>query len=362
MRQKISNIVTQEFGLIFKNRGVVLILLLAPLIYALLYSLSYDKQVVERVPIAVIDNSHSHSSRQLISHLTASPYLSASNITTDMEMAKQALFDRTIYGIVFIPSNYEQQLLRHEQATLSLYFDGSYFLMYRQVFQGVIGAISAINKSIAPSATINYRPHTLFNPQLGYGTFIMPAILLVILQQTAIMAIGTVGGVWSEHKLYRRGSAIATFIAKSVVYFSICLLLAAYILTIHYRIFNYPINGLPTTLLAVIIPYVLAFVFLGITISTLFHHSESALLSIVWTSIPALLLSGASLPIEAFPRALKIIGKVLPSSSAVPAFIRAQSMGADSSEIAAQIATLWVLSVVYGLLAIVLLKKRMPES
>ena len=106
MTQRLISAIRNEYRLIFKNSGVVLILLFAPLIYAILYSSAYAEQVATKIPIAVIDNSRSHSSRALMSQLGASPYIEIKYQPTDMPSAKSLLFNRDIYGIVYIPDNY----------------------------------------------------------------------------------------------------------------------------------------------------------------------------------------------------------------------------------------------------------------
>ena len=361
MKKSILSAIAVECKIIFRNRGVMLIIFLAPLIYSLLYSAGYAKQVLHKVPIAVIDNSHSHNSRQLISMLSASPYLQLSYNPTDMIEAKELLLNREIFGIVYIPNNYSKALIEGKQAVVSIYCDASYFLMYRQVFQGVVSVISTINRRYNTNPAIIYQSHTLFNASLGYGTFIMPAILLVILQQTLLMGIGVVGGVWYKRALYSHFSPITTATAKCIVYGAIYAVTASYLLTLHYHIFGYPTNGTLTAIISVIVPYILSAILLAIALSTLFKRPEAAIMSIIWTSIPTLLLSGASLPTEAFPEWLHIIGKVLPSSSAVPAFIRVQTMGATITEVSTEIVWLWCLVVIYGGCAIVAIKKRMPR-
>jgi ABC-2 type transport system permease protein len=66
-----------------------------------------------------------------------------------------------------------------------------------------------------------------------------------------------------------------------------------------------------------------------------------------------LLVSGVSLPPQAFPQWLYWIGKIVPSSSAVEAWIAVQTMGATLLDIAPKIVLLWVLVAVYGVGAIV---------
>ena len=75
-----------------------------------------------------------------------------------MEEAEELFFARKIYGVVYIPQDYEKQLLGGSSAAVSLYVDASYFLMYRQVFQelvtgiGQTGAMVQFQRLIAKGA------------------------------------------------------------------------------------------------------------------------------------------------------------------------------------------------------------------
>jgi len=88
------------------------------------------------------------------------------------------------------------------------------------------------------------------------------------------------------------------------------------------------------------------------SIGSLFRRRESSIVWLLWLSIPFLLVSGVSLPPQAFPQWLYMLGKVVPSSSAVDAWIAVQTRGASLSDIAPELTLLWCLVIVYGLLAI----------
>lgn len=204
--QQFRTVVRNEYGSIFTDAGVILVLVLALLIYSTLYSLAYGTQVLRNVPIGVIDMSNTSTSRQLINTFNAGPNVYVAYDPGDMDEAKHLFYDREIYGVVYIPSDYEEKLLGGQQAVVSLYVDASYFLMYRQAFQelvsgiGTTGAMVEFQRLIAKGANIPqatattqpviYQSHNLFNPYLGYGSFVMPAIIMVIIQQTMLIGIG----------------------------------------------------------------------------------------------------------------------------------------------------------------------------
>lgn len=372
-----ASVIRNEFRSIFTDWGVMLVLLFAIFIYSTIYGLAYGNQVLRDVPIAVIDESKTASSRSLTQLFNAGPNTFVACEATDMEAAKKLFFDREVYGIVYIPEDFERLLLSGGQATVSVYCDASYFLMYRQVFQEIVstlgytGAAVEMQRLVAQGVNLPqaeavvqpviYQSHNLFNPYLGYGTFIMPAIIILIIQQTLLLGIGMIGGTWHEFNLYsrlvpageERLSTWAVLAGKAFTYILISAVVASYILAIHYHLYGYPMNGRPLTVIALMLPYILACILLGIALSTLFTRRENSLLLMLWTSLPILLLSGISYPWEAMPDWMVALGKIFPSSHAVRAFVRVQDMGASFEEILPEIRCLWRLVAVYGGLAFV---------
>ncbi len=283
------------------------------------------------------------------------------------------------------PSDYEEKLLGGQQAVVSLYVDASYFLMYRQAFQelvsgiGTTGAMVEFQRLIAKGANIPqatattqpviYQSHNLFNPYLGYGSFVMPAIIMVIIQQTMLIGIGMIGGTWSEFGLYkklippgrRRMSTLPVVAGKAFVYASIYAVTLFYILGLHYKLFHFPTNGHTADIIAFLIPYLLSCIFLGIAVSTLFQRREQSIMLLLWCSIPALMLSGASVPAK----------RCLNGSTCSARFCRAaagrrihpnQSMGASFSDVLHEVRILWILTIVYGGFAAVGIHLRLKQA
>lgn len=373
-RQFVS-VTGNELRNIFTDAGVLLVVVLAIFIYTTIYSCAYGTQVLRNVPLGVVDMCKTPESRALINTFSSGPNTVVAYEPASMSEAEEMFFARKIYGIVYIPSNYSKNLYGGMQANVSLYLDGSYLLMYRQAFQelvagiGTTGAMVEVQRLISKGTNaqitkstvqpIIYQTHNMFNPYLGYGSFVMPAIIIVIIQQTLLIGIGMLGGTWREHGLYdklrpageRRMATLPIVLGKATAYAMIYTVTLLIILNVLYRIFGFPMNGRTADIIAFMIPYLLACIFLSIAVSTLFRSRESSLLLLLWTSIPILLLSGASYPREAIPDWLYAMGKIFPSSSGVEGFIRLQTMGASYIEVLPQIRTLWILTIIYAGLA-----------
>jgi len=99
-------------------------------------------------------------------------------------------------------------------------------------------------------------------------------------------------------------------------------------------------------------------VFLGITISSLFKRREDSIVFLVLLSIPSLMLSGLSFPIEGFSGFYQLISNIIPSSSGINGFVRLTQMEASFIEVINEWNHLWLLTGIYFVFAAISLKIR----
>ena len=356
----IWSIIKEEWRSLWRDEGVVLIVVFALFIYGISYSLGYGGEVLSEVPIAIVGGEQGAKSRELVRMFDASPKLRVAYEATDMIEAEQLLREREVWGIVALSPNFERGILSGRQSRVAILGDASYFLAYREVAEGAVAAIQQMNERIIIERKGTYNPpiiyeqRNLFNPSLGYGIFVMPAIILLIVQQTALIGVGMVSATRRERGLlYKSNSAFAITLGRTAVYLAIYTLTLGFMLTVHYSLFDYPMRGEWWRCVAVVVPYLLAVILLAQTLGALFRRRESSIVWLLWLSIPFLLVSGVSLPPQAFPQWLYILGRVVPSSAAVDAWIAVQSRGATLADIASKLTLMWCLVVLYGAGAIV---------
>ena len=109
--QQFGAVVRNEFRTIFTDGGVLLILVFAMLI----------SQVLRNVPLGVVDACRTATSRSLIETFNAGPNTYVAYEPTDMEEARELFYGRKIYGVVYIPSDYERKLVGGSQADVAIY-------------------------------------------------------------------------------------------------------------------------------------------------------------------------------------------------------------------------------------------------
>ncbi|QIA06967.1 ABC transporter permease [Draconibacterium halophilum] len=129
--------------------------------------------------------------------------------------------------------------------------------------------------------------------------------------------------------------------------FNICLAL----IIIHHW-FNYPDKGNMFDVLMLLFPFLLSVIFFGIGLSTLFKHRESAIVFMMFLSPIALFLSGISWPVSAMPDWLVGLSKILPGTTAVPAYLRLRTMGVGITEVKSEVLKLYFQAGSYAFLTI----------
>ena len=74
-----------EMRNVFRDEGVLIFCILVPLGYPLLYSWIYNNEVVREVDTAIVDLSHSHTSREFIREYDATPDAKATYYCNSLE-------------------------------------------------------------------------------------------------------------------------------------------------------------------------------------------------------------------------------------------------------------------------------------
>jgi ABC-2 type transport system permease protein len=365
----------REFQLIFKDLGVMVIIFAVPLVYPMLYSFIYYPEVVRELPITVVDLSHSSESRLFTRNLNATPELSVVSNSMSMDEAIELFKKREVRGIVQIPGTFSTDIALKRQTTISAYADMEFFLYYKALMTGTsfvaletgkqIQVKNLVNDGLTErQAEVTAEPlklvdNAMANQAGGFASYGIPAALILIIQQTLILAIGILAGTARERHPFgtlvpldrKRMGTLRLVAGKSAAYFTIYAMLCVYMLGMIPRWFGYAHSANFTELIALISPFLLSSIFLGLTLSVVFKNRESAMILYLFTSIPLLFLSGIIWPLSNFSPVWLVVREIFPSSNAMFGFIKMNSLGATIYETRKEIMSLWIQTGVYFLTA-----------
>ena len=296
-----------ELRNVFKDAGVMIFFFLVPFVYPLLYSFIYNNEVVHEAKMVVVDQSDSYLSREFTRRVNATPDVEVVGVCPDMAEAKKMLDEKKAYGILLFPPDYSKDLHEGRQTTVSLYCDMSALLFYKAFLLATTEVSLDMGKELRmhnnPSSTdkmdqitvdpIPYESVALFNSQNGFASFLVPAILILVLQQTLILGIGMLGGTAREKNRFHSlvpicrhfNGTLRIVFGKSLTYLLLYVVVCIWVLAIVPKLFSLPQVGEPLTILLFLLPYLFACIFMSMTLSGFMTSRESPMLVFVFTSV-----------------------------------------------------------------------------
>ena len=220
--------------------------------------------------------------------------------------------------------------------------------------------------AVASSAPVNVSGTALYNYTEGYGSYLIPAVMIVIIFQTLLMVIAMLTGEEAEARrkgivLMSGGSlkdALRIVSGRTFVYIMLYAVFSLFLLGLLPHIFSIPNIGNGWDITILMIPFLLGTSFFALAVSRWFTDSEAPLLMIAFFSVGYIFLSGVSYPLELMPWYWQAAHYIFPVAPAVLAFVKLNSMGASLSDIWPQMLILWIQVFVYGAWALHTTKKK----
>lgn len=373
-----------EMKNVFKDTGVMIFFFLVPFVYPLLYAFIYNNEVVHEAKLAVVDQSDTYLSREFIRRVNATADVRIVGVCNDMEKAKKWLDEKEAYGILYFAGEFSKDLHTGKQTTVSLYCDMSSLLFYKAYLLAATEVSLEMGKELrsqedaASSAKaeeiliepIPYESVALFNTPNGFASFLVPAILILVLQQTLVLGIGMLGGTAREKNRFHTlvpitkhfNGTLRIVFGKSLTYILLYVIVGIWVLAIVPKLFSLPQVGDPLTILLFILPYLFACIFFAMTMSGFMTTRESPMLLFVFTSVILLFISGVSWPKEAIPPFWQAVGYAFPSTPGIQGFIRINTSGATLNEVMHEYHTLWVQTGIYFITACLVYRYQIIRS
>ena len=380
----ILRITRYEYQRILHSLPILVVLGGGIFLYGMLYNYMYSPNVLREVPVVVVDESQTPLSRHYIRLLDATPQVRVQGVITNMPEARKRMKETEVVGILSIPANFDAKVGREEEAVFVSFNSTMAFLSYAALKEASSGAMLALDDEVRPGQVVFLQPDVvqpvintpsilvqgiaLYNESGGYATYLIPAVIMVIIFQTMLMVISMRCGKENEQRMRpllgvshhdsSGGMAMNIVIGKSVVYVGFYALFAIFLLGLLPLVFDLPHLASPLLLIQLMIPYLLATAFFGLACSPFCKDSDAPLLLIAFFSVGLLFLSGISWPLELMPWPWRLLHCLLPAPVGVLAFVKATSMGADISDISREMMLLWGQCAVYFIVACWVYQRR----
>lgn len=363
-----AKVFRREFGMVFRDAGVMLFFFALPLVYPIVYAAIYNPEVTRDMPVAVVDNCRTAESREFVRHADATQAISICGYASDMAQARRWWEEKKCYAVIEIPNDYSRKIGRGEQGVVQFYSDVSLLLRYRTFLESMTELQMATDTelrertlntlgvtSMGEGSNVQTQAYFLGDPQQGFASFIIPGIVVLILQQSLILGVTMLCGTANERRRRNGGidplaivaSPSATVIGKTLCYVTLYLPLTIYILHYIPVMFSFPHIGNIWDYFLFMLPLLIASALLGQTLQFMVSERESAFIVVVFTSVAFLFLSGLTWPRYAMQPLWKLLGDIVPATWGVEGFIRINNNGAPLALTTDSYHWLWYLSAAY---------------
>ena len=359
-----------------RDTGVLLLLVAAPVLYAFFYPWPYATQAVTRVPVAVVDQDHTSLSRQITRFASANPRIDVRWVTGDVRQAQEAVWRGEIEGFVILPADLKRNAVRGTSAVVSVEGNGSYALLNKAVLYGFAEAVGTVSAGIeikrlrasgqSQSQAMAARNPVaallvpMFNPTEGYGSYVVPAVALLIVQQTLLMGVALLVGTWVAQGTAR--APAAQWLGRLAAFATLGLASGLFYTGWVFFWQDYPRGANTGASMLLLVLYACAVAPLGALLGLWFKDRERALQVLLLTALPMAFLSGFSWPVEAMDAPLQALRWCIPSTAAIQASLRLNEMGAPWQAVAWHMALLAAVGVLATTATVLLARVRLPAS
>ena len=364
-----------EAKYIFRDRAVFFSFVIVAVLVSFLYTYLYSEETLQELPIGVVDEDNTSQSRQLLRMIDTNSGVAIYSSYLNLSEAQKAFQQEQIRGIIAIPPSFSRDLQRGEQPSISVYADASYMLYYKQVLTAAKISATYLNAGVEMKRTsaqgklpsqvrdeampVSAKVVSLYNPSSGYATFLIPVVLVIIFQTTILTSVGILGGTMREgnklRKIYPNSNsfwgALPIVMGKATTYLALAMAILLIILGIVMPLFVIPVRSSILSTMVFMVPFVLSIVFMGLCLLGFLRRREDAIMLIMYTSLPSVMLTGFSWPTVAMPEWLHAFSYIVPTTLGAKGFVSITQMGASLSTILPYWMGMWGLCLFYLVLA-----------
>ncbi|NND72862.1 MAG: ABC transporter permease [Rhodothermales bacterium] len=358
-------ILQKEFLQIFRNRAMLPIIFVMPVVQLLVLSFAATFDV-KTITVTVVDNSNSPESQRMITELSASGYFEIVSYSASMQEADESMLRGDAQMILGIPSRFGRDLQRIGQGDVQIIInaeDGAtagIIQAYSTRIFASLGQKLRMEEGIIvsnPPVVIISEPRHWYNPGFRYTTYMVPGILVVLV---------TMIGMFLSSMNVVREKEIGTIeqlnvtpikkhqfiVGKLLPFWLLALVELAIGLVIARIVFDLPMVGSLFLVFGVAGVYLIVMLGIGLWISTMTNTQQQAMFIAWFFVVIFILLSGLFTPVESMPLWAQQVNRLNPIAYFIDVMRRVMLTGAGLVDVLPQVVSLVVFAVVVISLAV----------
>lgn len=357
-------IIRKEFKQIFRNKAMLAIIFVMPIIQQLILSNAADLEI-KHVSISWEDRDHSPLSAKLLQSFTGSGFFVVQSAGLNSEANDTSLRDNLADVVISIPQGFERNLMNQRISTIQLRvnaIDGMAAGLISSYVAKIVGSFYQ-SEFIQIAKRVNIaESRYLYNPALNYKTFMVPGIIVVLVSVVGLLLtalnivrekeIGTIEQInvtpIKKHQ-FILGKLIPMLII-GVVEFLVCILIALFV-------FKIPFIGSYWLELLFLVVYLVLMSGLGLLVSTVSQTQQQAMFIGFFIMMVFIFLSGLFTAVENMPGWGQLISAFVPVSYFVKATRAIMLKGAGFANLMPDLLILTGYAIIVNIAAILAYRK-----
>jgi ABC-2 type transport system permease protein len=350
---------------ILRDPTTLLLALVIPIVELFLFGYGVNTNV-RRIRTVVLDQARTQESRSLLDSFSNSDDFALSAEVFSEEGLNRAIIAGEARVGIKIPADYSRRVQAGETATVLILVDGSESSVASEAVN-VSNALllrEALTRVLGERAMpVAARPRILFNPDTRSANFFLPGLLVILSQVMAVVM--TANAVVREkengtlEQLFMLPLRPAELIVGKLLPYLLLTLAEFCGMALLMRVvFAVPIHGSFFSLLAVVLPFALAMLGLGLLISTHVRTRDAAYQIAMATIIPSIFLSGYVFPLDSMPRLFWWLAQFIPARWLIDAARGVILRGAGWPQLWKHSLVLWCMAITMLLLSTRRFRKR----
>jgi len=347
----IASVAYKEFLHIYRDRRVLLLLIILPPLFTLIFGHAFENTELTDVPALLIDRDQTPRTARFIEIISKDKTFHWRRPAPDFQ-GESDLIGNGVKATLVIPVGWADSLNKGDPKPLPLYLDDSDTNTASAVEGAVqknLGTFQAKERDLLveslPEEVIELgkklpidirkqfvslmtawsaESKNLYNPKSRFIDYVVPGVIGLILQLLTVTLMAcTIARERESGTLYQllvtslqRGEIV---IGKMLPYLVISICLVVVIMALswwHFGVAFYQLHALALICLL----FLLCSLGLGLLISTFSRTQTQAIQFSVFFLLPVFVLSGAFAPLEQLPRAIRYISELFPLTHFCRAF------------------------------------------
>lgn len=368
----IKFLLQKEFRQIFRNKSILAMVLVMPVIQLLVLPLAADYEI-KNINLAVVDEDRSSYSQKLISRITASGYFRLTGFENNYNEAYKLIETEKADIVLQIPRHFESNLVREYRSGLFVAVNaingtkaslgGSYLSTIIRNFNGEIRVQLVQPGKFSRVEQVETPTRFWFNPFLNYHMYMVPGILAIlvtmiggflsalnIVKEKEIGTIEQINVTPIRKHHFILGKLIPFWILGNIV-FGIGLFVS-------WLIYGIVPHGNIALLFAFVAVYLLAVLGLGLLISTLCDTQQQAMFIMFFFMMVFILMGGLFTSVDSMPDWARIIVKLNPVSYLIDVMRMVILKGSNFGDVKEKMIIIAVFAIILNTLAVFNYRKR----